>query len=339
MSRQVAFRRGFTLIELLVVTGIIGILISLLLPAVQAAREGARRTQCRNNLKQIGVALHNYLDANRCFPPSICLNGSNTTSGGVWSVLLRLLPYIEQNNAYAVARTNRNNYVSGNPVVPLRMTLYICPDEINDKVNDSSSGAPSSYPANYAFNGGTWQYYDPTTGAGGDGAFFPNARSTPAWFTDGLSQTLAFSEVKAYTSYVRNGNDAPVDPPTSLVGLNAGQMKITSGHTEWTDGLLYQTGFTTTFTPNSVTPIAGSTGGPPLSASDGDYCSCREDQPSNCTEPVRYAVTSRSYHSGDIVNVLFMDGSGHAVSSSISLSIWRALGSRADGQQVNLDEY
>lgn len=333
MARQAFDRRGFTLVEMLVVIAVIGILFSLLLPAVQAAREGARRTQCRNNLKQIGLALHNYLEANRCFPPSICLNGSNTTSGGVWSVLLRLLPYVEQNNAYAVAGTNRNNYVSGNKVVPMRMALYICPDEINDTPTNTS------YPANYAFNGGTWQYYDTTTGAGGDGAFFPNARSTPARFTDGLSQTLAFSEVKAYTSYVRNGNDAPATPPPSLVGLDAGQMKNTSGHTEWTDGLLYQTGFTTTFTPNSVTPIAGSTGGPPLSAADGDYCSCREDQPSNCTEPIRYAVTSRSYHSGGIVNVLFMDGSGHAVSNSINLSIWQALGARADGQQVSFDEY
>ena len=124
--------RGFTLIELLVVIAIIGIIIALLLPAVQAAREAARRTQCRNNLKQIGVALHNYLDANRCFPPSICLNGAVTTSGGVWSILVRLLPYVEQNNAYAEAGVSVNNYNSSNPVPADRMALYICPDEINE---------------------------------------------------------------------------------------------------------------------------------------------------------------------------------------------------------------
>ncbi len=323
--------RGFTLIELLVVIAIIGVISALLLPAVQAAREAARRTQCRNNLKQIGLALHNYLDANRVFPPSICLNGAVTTSGGVWSILVRLLPYVEQNNAYQTAGVSVNNYNSANPVPADRMGLYICPDEINDKPHGTT------FPTDYAFNGGTWQYYDPTTGTGGDGAFFPNSKATPAWFVDGLSETLAFAEVKAFTSYVRNGNDGPANPPTSLLSLSAGQFKNAANHTEWVDGLLYQSGFTTTFTPNSVTPIAGSTGDAPLSAPDGDYCSCREDQAADCTAPIRYAVTSRSYHPNS-VNVLFMDGSGHTIGNGIDLATWCALGGRADGQNVSLDE-
>jgi prepilin-type N-terminal cleavage/methylation domain-containing protein/prepilin-type processing-associated H-X9-DG protein len=329
-TSQVAVRRGFTLIELLVVIAIIGILIALLLPAVQAAREAARRTTCRNNLKQIGLALHNYLDANRVFPPSICINSTPTSTGGVFSVLVRILPYVEQNNAYQAANVGNNSYNSTNTVPADRMGLYICPDEINDKPHGTT------FPTDYAFNAGTWQYYDPTTGAGGDGAFYPNSKATPAWFTDGLSQTLAFAEVKAFMSYVRNGNDAPVNPPTSLSSLTAGQFKNSANHTEWVDGLLYQTGFTTTFTPNSVTPIAGTTGDAPLNATDGDYCSCREDQAANCTEPIRYAVTSRSYHPSS-VNVLFMDGSGHTIASSIDLETWRALGSRSDGQNVSLD--
>ena len=328
---RVSTARGFTLIELLVVIAIIGIIVALLLPGVQAAREAARRTQCRNNLKQIGLALHNYLDANRVFPPSICLNGTVTTSGGVWSILVRLLPYVEQNNAYQSAGVSVNTYNSSNPVPADRMATYICPDEIHDMPHGTT------FPTDYAFNGGTWQYYDPATGTGGDGAFFPNSRATPAWFVDGLSQTLAFAEVKAFMSYVRNGNDGPANPPASLLSLNAGQFKSAANHTEWVDGLLYQSGFTTTFTPNSVTPVAGATGDAPHSAPDGDYCSCREDQAANCTAPIRYAVTSRSYHP-NTVNVLFMDGSGHAIGDSIDLSTWRALGGRADGQNVTLDE-
>src|ERR1700687_4100371 len=98
-------RRGFTLIELLVVIAIIAVLISLLLPAVQQAREAARRTQCRNNLKQIGLALHNYLDANQVFPPSSCFSLTPSfPKTGSWSIHARLLPFLEQSNAYQQAR-------------------------------------------------------------------------------------------------------------------------------------------------------------------------------------------------------------------------------------------
>src|SRR5665213_2211007 len=96
--RSVENRRGgFTLIELLVVIAIIAILIALLLPAVQQAREAARRTQCKNNLKQIGLALHNYLSTNTVFPPGFCIGAS---SGGAWSAHARILPFLDQANLY-----------------------------------------------------------------------------------------------------------------------------------------------------------------------------------------------------------------------------------------------
>ena len=94
-------KAGFTLIELLVVIAIIAILIALLLPAVQQAREAARLTQCKNNMKQIGLALHNYLDVHSAFPPSFVSDISTlNTPGGEWSVLARILPFIEAGNLY-----------------------------------------------------------------------------------------------------------------------------------------------------------------------------------------------------------------------------------------------
>ena len=97
-------RGGFTLIELLVVIAIIAVLIALLLPAVQQAREAARRTQCRNNLKQIGLALHNYNDAHSALPSGsiVLLNGAGTNYGGHgWTWHASILPYIDQGNLYA----------------------------------------------------------------------------------------------------------------------------------------------------------------------------------------------------------------------------------------------
>ncbi len=97
-SRSQLGHRGFTLVELLVVIAIIGILVSLLLPAVQAAREAARRISCVNNLKQLGIAMHNYADANKVFPPSFCWNGTAGDVGGNWSAQARVLPFLEEVN-------------------------------------------------------------------------------------------------------------------------------------------------------------------------------------------------------------------------------------------------
>jgi prepilin-type N-terminal cleavage/methylation domain-containing protein len=125
-------RPGFTLVELLVVIAIIGVLVALLLPAVQSAREAARRMTCTNNLKQIGIALHNYHDTNLVFPPGNITEGNccGTQSHTNWAI--SILPFVEASNLanqYNSARTNE--HVSNQPVVQSRVQGYECPADFN----------------------------------------------------------------------------------------------------------------------------------------------------------------------------------------------------------------
>jgi len=320
-------RPGFTLIELLVVIAIIGILIAILLPAVQQARAAARRTSCRNKLHQIGIALHNYLDTYTKFPPSFCADGPTGTDGGHWSIQARILPFVDNVSIYKDIEFG-DDYTSTPGISAMRIPLYLCPSEVNDKIR---TGTPEHYPVNYGFNAGTWEVFNPATGRGGDGAFAPNSRLRPNDFPDGTSNTLAFAEVKAYTPYVRDGADGPAAIPSDVSTLSAGEFKANSGHTEWVDGRIHQTGVTTTHTPNSVVAINGSTGDAPLSAVDGDYTSCREDK--SCDTFVRAAVTSRSYHAG-LVHILLMDGSARPITENVDLDVWRNLGSRYDDNTI-----
>lgn len=330
-------RRGFTLIELLVVIAIIAILIALLLPAVQQAREAARRTQCRNNLKQIGLALHNYLDAHSVFPPSYCaVPGVTTTVGGQWSVFARILPYMDQANLQNLINWSVGYSTQVN-VATTRVPSYLCPSEPNDVVRvNPSTGVPRDYPASYVVNFGTWKIYDPTNGSGGDGAFFPNSKMRPANFTDGMSNTLCVSEAKAYTPYVRNttadlGPTVPSDPSFAAAFTGDGccigsSLQLNTGHTEWADGLCQQSGFTTTFPPNTRIPYTVSG-----AVYDIDIVSWREG--THATRIQYAAMPARSYHEG-IVMTLLMDGSARTVSENIDRQIWQSLGTRAGGEVI-----
>ena len=298
--------RGFTLVELLVVIAIIGILVGLLLPAVQAAREAARRISCTNNLKQMGLALHNYHDTYGKFPPAGYYRKNAT--GGSWSIQARLLPQLEQANLQHLIDWNFDYTVQGT-VCRTRVPTYLCPSEPKDMARpDPKPTDPSftHYPLNYAANMGEWFIFNPQTGASGSGLFAPNGRTNMASVTDGTTNTLAFSEVKAWTPYLRDGgNPSALNAHTpnlpEEVGALGGSFKTDSGHTEWADSRIHQTGFTTTFAPNAFIPFVS--GGNTFSV---DFNSSREGV--SATGITYAVVTSRSQHVGG-VNACLTDGS------------------------------
>lgn len=326
-------RSGFTLIELLVVITIIAILVSILFPAVQAARESARQNQCRNNLRQFGIALAAFESNRRHYPASWNRtepNADGTIDG--WSGQALLLPYLEQDATFDRIDFNFS-YNLAPPVTTadgetlllsaLRNPTFLCPSEIRDEVR-FSGGAKKHYPLNYALNCGVWFVYDPATRTGGEGVFYPESNLRADQIVDGMSNTIAMAEVKGWNPYYRNSANAMSTLPTTsdICTLGAaGAFKTNSGHTEWVDGRVHQIGFTTTFAPN--THVICTEGGVDY---DVDFTNQQEGRSS--TVPTYAAVTARSYHEGK-VNVLLMDGSVRSVDDRIELGVWRALSTRA----------
>src|SRR3984957_9841993 len=259
---KILVRPGFTLIELLVVIAIISVLIALLLPAVKSAREAARRIQCTNNLKQMGLGLHNYEGITGAFPPSNIAGYFNGTFGyNGFSVHARILPFMEQGVAFnSINFFFTHRTVQNSTVVGLALTCFLCP-------SDPNSGGLTAFPSGvnarvpcYGFNEGDWFIWNAVATSGVNngpnnrGVFGPNQSLRIAQFTDGTSQTLFASDVKALNPFCQVGGQfseanlsSPTAPPpapyanplsvaveyTTVAACNA--VPPGAGHTAWVD--------------------------------------------------------------------------------------------------------
>ena len=346
-------RRGFTLIELLVVIAIIAVLIALLLPAVQAAREAARRAQCVNNLKQIGIALHNYHDSQGSLPWGHCEDNDWLD----YSAHLPLLLYLEQTaiyNAFNVADTfptggtdcgAEPGYPANTTATFAKINVFLCPSDPDrltaptghNNYVDNGGSAPDALYNVSAFNG-------PFMGADAN-----NSLNTRVYgfrdITDGLSNTAAFSE-KVKGLGQSNALDSTRPSSTVFGTANATDMttpmpyyilcKAVSSLTTtplsgygydqsdnsyyWGTGAMWHMGYDSQTRYNHVMPP------------NTQSCATGEDGPA----PGAHTASSR--HPG-VVNVLFCDGSVKVIKGTISPQTWWALGTKSGNEVISADAY
>ena len=307
--------RGFTLIELLVVIAIIAVLIALLLPAVQQAREAARRVQCKNNLKQIGLAIHNYESSLRLFPPG------RLGFPMVFSAQAQLLPYMDGSSLYNLLDFNKAPSF-GTPSAPMtqneiaaRTTIsgYLCPSDFGQILGNDFG--PTNYVACAGNGTGTANSINT-----GNGVMFSRSSVRFRDVTDGMTNTVCFSE----QTLGIGGNPSSVGASP----LNAeGEVLELVGATATTDAACVPGGGTWN----------GFRGAKWLNGHYGDtiynhYYGPNSKQFDCGNKSHNFGLTAaRSRHEGG-VHVLLCDGSVRFISESLDLSIWRGLGSRAGGE-------
>lgn len=327
--------RGFTLVELLVVIAIIGILIALLLPAVQAAREAARRSQCSNNLKQLGLAVMNYADVKLALPPRATGTTTGTYNNGArLAAFVFLTPYYEQQQLWSMISSplpswdgtvtfpaqGPNEWTTTYPAWCVNIATLHCPSEIGTMnpaqpgtvggIYTTATSATGSVSGtigrtNYCFSQG-----DTINGAATvnvRGAFGYNSSYTLANILDGTSNTIALSE-RAFGlngAFVRGGigegyPTINTNPSLCLTAVDGKGAYITTGNQEagarWNDGFAVWTSFNTVLPPNSPSCCQSASGGS-CDNSGGVY-------------------SASSYHPGG-VNAVMLDGSVRFVNDSI----------------------
>jgi prepilin-type N-terminal cleavage/methylation domain-containing protein/prepilin-type processing-associated H-X9-DG protein len=370
---MIRMRRGFTLIELLVVIAIIGVLIALLLPAIQSAREAARRSQCANNLHQIGLALHTYLDTFRAFPPGRMQpqSGPGPFWDGRAAVHVFLIPYLDQPELYANANFSvTNNLLVNSTALSYQPTLFLCPSEplVGGLGWASVLGAQAGLPSlnwgdnNYRANiGGSSSCQSRLSAAGSNttsinatcalemnGAFSDHSCLQTRDFIDGTTNTAMFSErtLGDQNNVVPGGRFNPQTDllivSTSLAAANITLPTSTNFETcraqvpTFSDPRGFSNLGRDTWYENTYMGTQYNHVFPP-NAQWADCClACNLEFSGLRTardNRVRVIVSARSYHPGS-VNVLMGDGRVRSFSDSIDLTVWRAIGSRNGAEAV-----